>query len=652
MMPNFLGTRLALDPSAPIFTPTITPPSPLDISDIPQLISENHGANIWKHSESEKEENSEEDSVIDDTSDDGSCSTIKGTGSDRSNHSHRSTHSSTVGSDNIPEINQNRMDTAQQQNLERLVYTTTRDIFAQSLFKAITRLSGSTAHHILTSHVKDLPILLKSYKIDSLVDTVTKMHAQRVYSSNREVVEEKRPWLLHEDASDVPVAQYYPHLRPSSRTSSRNSASKDLGVGNFPIRNIQAPTEFLKPNSRPQTPSTRNGSLMDDGEYSVTNVESHNEVSIIDPYGTYFPYPTLRTILKETQKITKTAIYEFTKKYLPEKLRLQAYEYPASSSLGQWILMLQDAISEPYSYSEYPETQRKLLYLSTLNPNLLYSVGQVHDLVSERQHASTSELYVLLASVLEFIDVLGIPKCTTKQTLLNNYSSTLAADLKKKLEDIQIPLRNTLSRIAEAREKLTQEEEEVSQKYHQKEREVQQEFLLDQETLKGILNIKTAPLPQHEPTRTRTSFLPESKSYLVDQWNNPALEESEKVPDICVWDPDKHLIEYCPGGASLIETVKETNTPCINFPWDAISIDRAIDALNAKENMQLLSVKELQENAYSKSPLATLKGIDYPNLNTNIVIQPKVNKAVPIKAAKPMPSYIPSTENGDLLIDF
>ncbi|KAF3927611.1 hypothetical protein AA313_de0208483 [Arthrobotrys entomopaga] len=491
--------------------------------------------------------------------------------------------------------------------------------------------------------------------MDDLVEAVAKMHAQRVYSSNKDEVEEKWPWLLRGDISDIPPSQHDPHPRPSSRASNRGDIPKALSIGEFLARNTSKPTDTLKPKTRPQTPSTGDASSFIDGcECSVRNFEQPKEVAIgtFDPYSTYFPYPTLRTILKETQKISKTAIYEFTKKYLPEKLCLQSYEYPASSSLGQWISMLQDAISEPYQYSEYPETQRKLLHLSTLNPNLLYSVRQVHDLVSGRQHASTSELYVLLASVLEFVDALGIPKCTTKQILLNNYTSTLAADLKKKLEDIQIPLRHTLSRIADVRGNLAKEEEEASRKYHQKEREVQREFLLDSETLKGILNIETTSVSQYEETGAQVSSPSQSKSLLVDEWNKPPLEEFKHVPDICVWDPNQQLIEYCPGGASFIETVKETNTPSVTFPWDAISIDRAIDALNAKENLQVLTVTKSDENGGGKNPLATLNGMDSSNFSPNIVMPSKFSKADPIKIAKPMPSYKPSAENGELLIDF
>ncbi|EPS36965.1 hypothetical protein H072_9453 [Dactylellina haptotyla CBS 200.50] len=522
-----------------------------------------------------------------------------------------------------------------QQKLERQMYLTTRDIFQQTLFKSIVYLGSGAAFHILRRQVKEFPTLVQSYKVDDLVGTLVKMHAQGVYRSTEDEVKKKWPWLLKLDLNNLPAFETY----YSDRT--RKSSNFQLGsAASEPNSSLSATN--LGRNKR--FPLSQLGSrlILDDSDCSMASFETTNETANetlnVDPYSTYFPYPTQRKVLKETQRTLKMAIYEFTKKYLPEKLLDQLYEYPASSSLGQWVLMIQDAISNSDTYRSSPSTLKKLTYLATLNPNLLDSASEVHDLVSNRQNASTYEIYVLLATVLEFIDALGVLQCSAKQKRLNEYTSTLAVELKKKLEEIQDPLRNTLRHINKTREKLKKQEEDAIQKYRQSERVIQKTFLLDQENLRSVVQTKGKYLANPSLNENTQCLDKDTNGFSIQKSNLVSFMENSvpEPPSIYVWGPDDELVDYRPGGTRAIETVKEVSSSAICLlPWDMVSIDRAIEKLNEKENIAS-APRKATDNFVSNKPTLVLGDVGKDTRTTaNIALQPKPKPSVPFASIEP-----------------
>ncbi|KAF3910399.1 hypothetical protein ABW20_dc0103400 [Dactylellina cionopaga] len=491
--------------------------------------------------------------------------------------------------------------------------------------------------------------------MEELVEAIVRMHGQRVYNSAADVITEKWPWLLRYNASDLHLIDTdYSFISPDVSGGKQNVLSLRASTNNTgtdTIVLVKKPST-LKLKNPFSTASLSNKPSFEDDACSAMGFESSNEDHfMIGLYSTYFPYPTQRTILKETQRILKTTLYEFTKIYVPEKLYCKAYEYSASSSLSQWVLMVQDVISKPEVYKDRLETYSKLSYLHSLSSSMLDCASEVYDLISQRQHVSTSELYVLLANVLELIDAFGIPECSAKHRVLKGYTSALATDLKKKLEEVQLPLRNTMRRIVDERERLLLEEDSASQKYREEEKAIQRDFLLEPEILKSILQPEDIPKKVSKVSKTITleHYLP------IGRCTNSGIYNEKtgafvNLPDICVWGPDKELIDYRPGGNGLIESIKDISTRVLRLPWNSASIDLAIDAINAKENTLLEARDAYSETNSSKIPSLSGRRLGGPRFAASIAILPKLSKAIPIKKAEKMSSDNSRAAEADLIM--
>ncbi|KAF3916249.1 hypothetical protein ABW21_db0201020 [Orbilia brochopaga] len=513
-----------------------------------------------------------------------------------------------------------------QQKLERLVYLTTRDVFVQSLFKAITRLSSSTAQHILKNHVKELPILLKLFKMDDLVDAVVSMHGQRVYSSPPEVVQQKWPWLLLGDIAELSLVDI----------TASNTA--DFGVN---------PSGFTT-GKHPEAPSTVTGSMVSE---DVFNFDSSNEQNApIDPYTSSFPYPTQRTILKESQRILKAALYAFTKQYLPDNITNPSFEYPASSSLGQWVLMVQDAIST----ADIKAAQGKLVAMGISFPNLLDPASELHDLLSRRQHITTAGLRKLLENILKLTEILEAPECISQQRALNGYASALAEDLKKKLEEIQIPFRNTMKQIADHKDKLARDEKTATEIYREQEKLVQKGFLLDPGVLKSIISPK---VPAKEtPMQVQ---LPADPEPTIQARRDSTIRISSDIftpSDVRVWGPDKQVVDF--RAMSGLETIKARPSSASLHPaWDPASLDLALEQLShkeTKENRNARAEDVYPHIANSRNPSIPGPGLEGSKYASGgFFVPPKRGKfAIPIKAPpKDTKATEKEKENG-LLIQF
>ncbi|KAJ6262917.1 hypothetical protein Dda_1475 [Drechslerella dactyloides] len=531
-----------------------------------------------------------------------------------------------------------------QQKLERFAYLTTRDVFVQSLFKAITCLSSSTAHHILKNHVKELAVLLKLFKMDDLVNAVVSLHSERVYSSSLEKIQETWPWLLDGDVTELSLIDLGSLTAAGPPTmlqetpkpklpASKMSAAEANSLGSSPLA--------FKMRKHLQPQSTVSESLRSDGVCSMMSFDPSSEPTApIDPYSCSFPYPTQRTILKESQQILKTALYMFAKQHLPKKLTHQAFEYPASSSLGQWVLMMQDAITNANTSTDEQASQNKLTALGSSHPNLLDPASELHDLLSKRQHTTTSELRGVLANVLKLIETLGASGCYDQQLALNIYTDILADDLKKKLEKIQIPFRKTLKLISDAKDQLVHEEEDATQSYREQEKMVQQEFLLDTSMLKGILspNALSANAPATLPPKStagnrRSSIIRISRDLLTA--------------------PEKQLLDQRP--ADNKEEPVKSKLSALSFAWDPACIDKAVAELSHKEAKENRSGKaddidpQIANSRNPSIPGPGLEGSKYAS--DRLFVPPKPGKnAIPIRAP-PKEPLVADKENG-LLIKF
>ncbi|EWC44713.1 hypothetical protein DRE_06491 [Drechslerella stenobrocha 248] len=527
-----------------------------------------------------------------------------------------------------------------QQKLERLVYLTTRDVFVQSLFKAITRLSASTAQHVLKSHVQELAALLEIFKMNELVETVVKMHAQRVYASSPEVVRETWPWLLDGDITELSLID----LGSGTKASKLPAMKADLPKPKFvmglssnadSLSSIDDNSSTIRMRKHTRRSSIAASSLFADDACSIISFGPSNELALVtDPYGSCFPYPTQRTIFKHAQQIMKKALYEFTKIYFPDKLKHRSFEYSASSSLGQWVLMVQDAISNPEAFQDQQGTYYKLKSLGF--STLLDPASELHDLLSKREHVNTADLQSLLVDILTLIDSLGISECSGQQRALSEYVSALAADLKGKLEEVQVPFRDTLKRISDERNKLASEEEDATQNYRERERSVQQDFLLDPEVLKSILSQKPCPIGgtigRYAINKPKRSVLSRCTGATGSRRGSVA------APNTCIWSPDRESMDNRPVWEDAkLPTVFNTT---VDMPWDATAIDQAIERMNsqgAQENRKVSQGHELGP------------GLEGSRYAVGKVVKPvKLSKAIPIKA--PPKSVHTPVEESELLI--
>ncbi|KAK6341623.1 hypothetical protein TWF696_008693 [Orbilia brochopaga] len=530
-----------------------------------------------------------------------------------------------------------------QQKLERFVYLTTRGVFVQSLYKAITCLSSSTAQHILKNHVKELPVLLKLFKMEDLVDAVVSMHGLRVYSSPPDVVQQRWPWLHDGDVAELSLIDISPYSTPVNLAFQRE-AMKPTFPGSNVGANVNDPHDNLpgfKMGKHLQPPSTVADSLLSEDMSTMISFDPSNEAfTPIDPYSSHFPYPTQRTILKESQRILKTALYEFAKSYLPDKLTLQAFEYPASSSLGQWVLMVQDAIST----ADVKDMKGKLVAIGLSYPNLLDPASELHDLLSKRQHITTADLKKLLVGILKLTEILGASACSAQQLALNEYTSALAEDLKKKLEEIQIPFRNALKQIADSKAKLTRDEEAATKIYREKEKLVQKQFLLDPGVLKAIISPKAQSTDAVEPKPTALARRNSIIRISADMFT---------TPDICVWGPDKQMVDYRRANAGMEPA--NAGATVYHPAWDPAAFDQALEQLavghkDPKENRSTRDDDIFPHIANSRNPTIPGPGLEGSRYATgNIFVPPKPGKfAIPIKAP-PKEEFVTEKENGLLI---
>ncbi|KAK6518379.1 hypothetical protein TWF506_005537 [Arthrobotrys conoides] len=578
-----------------------------------------------------------------------------------------------------------------QQRLERLVYFATRDYFMRSPFNLVNSLTAKTAAELIKCHIdpSHLKHFLRQYKMNDLVETMIKMHAEHIYISTPDTIKKNWPWLLDGDISELAMigagvpqkkTEQSNRTRPTSSMLKNEPNNTDSGKG-------LSPNSFLNIKN-PKLSSTYTRSVLDDDPYSVMSFDPSGEVPRdIDPDNIYFPYPTLRAILKETRRILKAAFYEFTKRYLPEKLIHRAFEFPDNSSLGQIILMVQDTIDDMDSTQFPEETLAKLMHLRELDSNTscLNSASELYYLVSRRRDVSISVLFPLLTKVLDLIDALGVSDWSKKQRALNKYTSVLATEIKQKFEEIQGPIRTTLERINNQRKALAAEEELITQKYRKDEKEIQRHFILDAETLRGIIHSQRSGVSYPNPGDTKGSGAHE-----VSIIESPTPQASVKPkrhtgsgdietpktkncalltpPDICVWDPQKQLIDYRPSGSQLQPGTQDGKPGTRRRPWDVASIDLAFDELNSKGNTHCAAKKNPQNIPERATPnfQAELR-----RHILEVVVPSKHNKAIPIrkiegatqkpkpfKKAEPMPKYNPyslesgkSSQETDLLID-
>ncbi|KAK6532330.1 hypothetical protein TWF281_006520 [Arthrobotrys megalospora] len=526
-----------------------------------------------------------------------------------------------------------------QQRLERLVYLTTRDIFLRSPFKQSPYLSSGAAQRILKEADATHPeLLLHLYRMDELVETLVAMNAEQVYTSTPEAIKEKWPWLLDGDISELAATEFSKPPEPC------NGINKKQAIATF-----RRPPSYVGQETRLSSSTFLNvrgsrfsNSILDDNDArSMMSFDLSAEISrTIDPYGTYFPYPTLRTILKESRRILKSAFYEFTKKYLPEMISQEAFEFIDSSSLGQLILMVQDTISEMDEHRFTPETREKLIYLRDLDSKAgcLNSASELYDLVSRRRRdIDTSELYLLLNNLLGLIDALGAPEWSKKQRALNKYTAVLATDLKKKFEEIQAPLRTTLRRISDQRETLDTEEKSADQKYRRDKKEIQSHFMVNTETLhRALLS------DENSVHKIRNFEVVMTKALTKNDVGPPSEDKASYTknailltpPDICVWDPQKQLIDYCPGGTQLPQVTKDNTPTSFRRPWDTSSIDLAINALNSKENIYHSARQSQADSSCKGNSIVQGKGFQGFKNSSQIMIPPAYSKAIPIKKAE------------------
>ncbi|KAF3192429.1 hypothetical protein TWF788_000044 [Orbilia oligospora] len=580
-----------------------------------------------------------------------------------------------------------------QQRLERLVYLTTRDLFMQSPFNSITRLSANTAVDIIKRHLRSnhLELLLRQYKMNELVETMVEMHAKQIYISIPDSIKKTWPWLLDGDVSELATLETTtPRDKTNQSTKIQTSSTLKGRLSKMDWDKRFSPNTLLASKNL-NIANTCTRSLLDDEAGSIMSFDPSGEAPrSIDPDNIYFPYPTLRAILKETRRILKAAFYEFTKSYLPEKLNHRAFEFPDNSSLGQIILMVQDTMGNMDNNQFPAETLAKLAHLRNIDSNTdcLNSASELYDLVSRRRNISISGLSPLLTNILNLMDALGASNWSKKQRALNKYTSVLTADIKQKFEKIQGPVRTTLERINSQREALAAEEELVTQKYRQDEKEIQRHFILDPETLRGIIlsrgsatsypdleeaggdgaqriSITERPTPHtSENTKQQHATTEDIETSIAKSDTLPA------PPDICVWDPQKQLIDYRPSGSQLKSGSQNGKPAARRRPWDVASIDLALEELNSKENICHAGKKASQNNTGKGRPVFQT-GLKSSRHTLEVVVPLKQNKAIPIRKieeptqkpkpiikAEPMPKYNPhsmkdgkGTQESDLLID-
>ncbi|EGX52335.1 hypothetical protein AOL_s00043g124 [Orbilia oligospora ATCC 24927] len=582
-----------------------------------------------------------------------------------------------------------------QQRLERLVYFTTRDIFMQSPFSLITRLSANSAIDIIKRHLhpSHLELLLRQYKMDELVETMVEMHAKQIYISTPDSIKKTWPWLLNGNVSEQATIET---TMPQDKTNQSNKIQPSSTLKGRPS-NIDWDKRFspntLLASKNLNIVNTYTHSVLDDEAGSIMSFDPSGEAPrSIDPDNIYFPYPTLRAILKETRRILKAAFYEFTKNYLPEKLNHRVFEFPDNSSLGQIILMVQDTMNNMDNNQFPAETFAKLARLRDIDSNTdcLNSASELYDLVSRRRNISISGLYPLLTNILSLVDALGASNWSKKQRALNKYTSVLTADIKQKFEKIQGPIRTTLERINNQREALAVEEELVTQKYRQDEKEIQRHFILDSETLRGIIlsqgsavsypgledargdGVQSISIIERPTPHTSENTKQQRARAATDNIETPIAKISNlpAPPDICVWDPQKQLIDYRPSGSQLQSGTQNGKRATRRRPWDEASIDLALDELNSKENIYY-AAKKASQKISEKGKAGFQTGLQSSRHTLEVVVPSKQNKAIPIKKieeptqkpkpimkAEPMPKYNPhsmegskGTQETDLLID-
>ncbi|KAK6501191.1 hypothetical protein TWF481_009036 [Arthrobotrys musiformis] len=542
-----------------------------------------------------------------------------------------------------------------QQKLERLVYLATRGVLQKSPSDTVTRLSTDTAQRLIKAHVNPshLGSLLKKYKLDELVEVMVRMHAEQVYTSSLETITEKWPWLLAGNISEVDAM-----VANVSSKSPPNTISKAQTVSTLkgsPVGAELGSAPSLKALRAARGPKASNAyarSAFDDDTYSIASFDpSGGSSRAIDPYNIYFPYPTLRAILKETRRILKSAFYDFIKEFFPEKLDSRAYEFSESSSLGQLILVVQDTISDMDNHHCSREAIEKLTHLRNVDSHTdcLHSANEVYDLVSRRRDISISGLNPLLDNLVGLLDALGAGEWSKKQRALNIFTTVLATDIKKKFEAIQGPIRTTLQRIRNEREKLAAEEEVATRKYREDEKEVQRHFMLDGETLRGTLLSQASSDPKPSNPKSSVNRTPENSRELPMVEGIETLDAMKSKPstppEICVWDPQKQLIDYRPNGTELHPGTQEGKTVIGRYPWDTASIDLALNEVNSKEN--------IQHDAHTASPNVLRPGVaprpssQFSKHSLEIMIPPKHSKAIPIRRMEepsPEPNVVTKAE--------
>ncbi|KAK6347857.1 hypothetical protein TWF718_005678 [Orbilia javanica] len=567
-----------------------------------------------------------------------------------------------------------------QRKLERLVYIATRNSLTQSPLNSITCLSTSAAQNLIKSHVNSshLEFLLRQYEMEELAGAVTKMHFDKVYASTPDTIKEKWQWLLDGDISEIRAIEAGAPLFQASDPGETQPTSI-LKEPPSKTNSDKSLSNTLFATKRSRFSSTYTSSVLDDNTYSVMSFGPSSGVPrAIDPDNVYFPYPTLRTILKEARRILKAAFYEFIKRYFPEKLNHRALEFPENSSLSQIISMVQDIINYMGDYQFPTEATEILTRIRDLdsNTNCLNSASELYDLISRRREVSISELNPLLANILGLIKALGAPEWSKKQRALNKYASVLAADLENKFKEIQSPIRCTLQRINEQREALAAEEEVVSRKYRQDEKEIQRHFMVDADTLRRIIlvqeNSATEPPTTAKPTDS-TPGRPTSKEHVIEKEARILdIKRSALLapPDICVWDPQKQLIDYQPSAAPVRFSSHYKKSDTTRRPWDPVSIDLALDELDSKENIRCganpvahitkdeTSLVQEAGPQVSKHALEVGMPSKHSKISLTMDIEGLSQQPTLAKKAEPMPKYSPcylsndsNAQESNLLID-
>ncbi|KAK6357931.1 hypothetical protein TWF730_007288 [Orbilia blumenaviensis] len=541
------------------------------------------------------------------------------------------------------------------------------------VFNPTAPLEPSTLNLISTSNklpetkhsVEDTPPLILS----DVPDTETVVNRESPHDTNvpqstdlhTKAENQNSPPGIQRKPNDEQVASDYKLKTPPNNAQEERCSS----LGSL--------VDVKEPKASPCPPS-----ILEDDTHSMMSFGLSGEtVRAIDLDNAYLPYPTLRTILKEARRILKSALYEFMKRYLPEKLSEKAFEFPDNSSLSQLILSIRDIVKKIDSHKFPQETRDKLNQLRDIDSkaNHFNNANELYDLVSRRQNISTAELCRLLANLSGLINAIGVPDLAHKQYILHKYATTLAVDIEKKLERIQSPTRSILQKINDQREALATEEAMVTEKYRHNEKDIQRSFMVDAESLRKILLDGGNSAPEHTEVKSTTPRLPPGQPIAAKEQNSPSPKDASlsTLPDICVWDPQKQLIDYRPAGTQPDPDSEHNKPIATRHPWDIDSITHALKTLSSKENL-CRGEKDTQSNG-SK----TVGGAEFPFSKhvLEVVVPSRHNNAIPIKKteesdrepgdmtqkpksckAEPMPKHNPyetspleNTREFDLLID-